>query len=146
MNLCKLNPFFHTLAGLLRKSVQLAEVHLYRIYFLQNPYFSENGHFVNLLSFASSYFFINHMIQQPKAWRHVDHLKWPWKLTRGSNDKAFFYLQSLSNITKGFVNSFCKCCDNKKFNEHAKKIRSKLTFMRCTCYLINKGITYIHKK
>ena len=90
MNLCKLNTFFHTLAGLLLKSVQLAEVHLYRIYFLQNPYFSENGHFVNLLSFASSYFFINHMIQQPKAWRHVDHLKWPWKLTRGSNDKAFF--------------------------------------------------------
>ena len=34
--------FPHFLTSLLRthSSVQLAEVHLYRIYFLQNPYFS----------------------------------------------------------------------------------------------------------
>ena len=51
MNLCQLNTFFsYFLASLLHthskpakkwgKSDQLAEVHLYPIYFLQNPYFS----------------------------------------------------------------------------------------------------------
>ena len=50
MNLCQLNTFFLTFWPVCcvceanrpkseEKSFQLAEVHLYRIYFLQNPYF-----------------------------------------------------------------------------------------------------------
>ena len=60
MNLCQLNTFFLTFWPVCcahtanqpkseEKSVQLAEVHLYQIYFLQNPYF--NG----LLYRVSSY-------------------------------------------------------------------------------------------
>jgi hypothetical protein len=55
--------FPHFLAGFLRthnkpakseeKSVQLAEVHLYRIYFLQNPYFSSNYRKLRLNEFDS---------------------------------------------------------------------------------------------
>ena len=43
MNLCQLNTFFLSFWPICcnEKSVQLAEVHLYRIYFLQNPYFKE---------------------------------------------------------------------------------------------------------
>ena len=46
MNLCLLNTFFLTVRTAANrpkseeKSVQLAEVHLYQSYFLQNPYFS----------------------------------------------------------------------------------------------------------
>ena len=37
------------------------------------------------------------------------------KIDQGVQWQGFFDLQSLINITKGFVNSFGKCYDNKKF-------------------------------